>query len=185
MPKTRSAPCSENRSAQPSDSTASDYTTRVAGGAMAPEIPSASLRSDASGPGLRPGDRGRYESAGVLSRTPVHQGPVLRPGPVEAVGSLSKEVIRRVIRRHLNEVRFCYEQQLSAQPDLSGRVTVSFIIAPTGAVQSSAIRASTLGNASVDGCIAQAARRWSFPQPEGGGVVAVNYPFVLAQAGGG
>ena len=135
------------------------------------------------GPGLRPGDRGRYQAAGVFDRTPSHHGPVLRPGPIESVGSLSKEVIRRVIRRHLNEVRYCYERQLGAQPDLAGRVTVSFIIAPTGAVQSSGVRSSTLGNAGVDNCIARAARRWSFPQPEGGGVVAVNYPFVLSPAG--
>ena len=137
------------------------------------------------GPGLRGGRGGPYgDSVGVLDRRPETGGPVLRPGPIETNGSLSKEVIRRVIRRHLNEVRFCYEQQLGSQPDLAGRVTVSFIIAPTGAVQSSAVRSSTLGNARVDTCIARAARRWSFPQPEGGGVVAVNYPFVLAQAGG-
>src|SRR6185436_8578731 len=43
--------------------------------------------------------------------------PTLRPGPVDVHGSLSKEVIAREIRRHTNEVRFCYEQQLIAQPD--------------------------------------------------------------------
>ena len=34
-------------------------------------------------------------------------------------------------------------------------------------------------NASVESCIANAVRRWSFPQPDGGMPVGVNYPFLL------
>ena len=37
----------------------------------------------------------------------------VRPaGDADVRGSLSAEVIKRVIRRHMNEVRFCYEQGL-------------------------------------------------------------------------
>ena len=93
------------------------------------------------------------------------------------------EVIRRVIRRHINEVRFCYEQELNQRPDLEGRVMVSFIISPTGAVQSAAVGSSTINNARVEGCITQAVRRWTFPAPDGGGVVGVNYPFVPELSG--
>jgi TonB family protein len=110
--------------------------------------------------------------------------PRIRSGAADVRGSLSKEVIRRVIRRHINEVRFCYEQELNQRPDLEGRVTISFIISPTGAVQSSAVANSTMGNARVESCIAQAVRRWSFPAPEGGGIVVVNYPFMLTASGG-
>ena len=35
-------------------------------------------------------------------------------------GSLDREIIRRTIRRHINEVRFCYEQELAAHRDLGG-----------------------------------------------------------------
>ena len=97
-------------------------------------------------------------------------------------GSLSKEVIRRVIQRHLNEVRFCYEQALSAQPDLSGRVQVQFVITPSGVVQAASVQNSSLGAARAEQCIAQAVRRWTFPAPDGGGVVIVSYPFVLQAA---
>jgi TonB family protein len=110
--------------------------------------------------------------------------PRIRSGTADVRGSLSKEVIRRVIQRHINEVRFCYEQELNQRPDLEGRVTISFIISPAGAVQSSAVANSTMGNARVESCIAQAVRRWSFPAPEGGGIVVVNYPFMLAASGG-
>ena len=94
-------------------------------------------------------------------------------------GSLSKDVIRRVVHRHLNEVKFCYERELASRPDLSGRVSIKFLINGMGAVQSSAATDSTLGNAALDTCIAMAVRRWTFPQPEGGGVVIVTYPFQL------
>ncbi len=110
--------------------------------------------------------------------------PRIRTAEADVRGSLSREVIRRVIRRHINEVRFCYEQELAQRPDLAGRVTVSFIISATGAVQTATTSATTLNNARVEGCIVQAVRRWTFPAPDGGGVVGVNYPFLLDATGG-
>ena len=109
--------------------------------------------------------------------------PQVRGGKAEVRGSLSKEVIRRVVRRHINEVKFCYEQQLNARPDLEGRVTTKFVISPTGSVQSAIVANSSLRNQAVESCIVQALRRWTFPAPDGGGVVVVNYPFVLNAAG--
>lgn len=108
--------------------------------------------------------------------------PQIKSGAADVRGSLSKEVIRRVIRRHINEVRFCYEQELNARPDLTGRVTVKFIISPTGAVQTALVSDTSLGNQRVENCIAGAVRRWTFPAPDGGGIVIVNYPFMLEQS---
>jgi TonB family protein len=105
--------------------------------------------------------------------------PRIRSGAAMVKGSLSKEVIRRIVHRHINEVKFCYERQLAKRPDLSGRVAVKFIISGTGAVQMAAVASSTLGDPGVENCIAQAVRRWTFPQPEGGGIVIVTYPFQL------
>jgi hypothetical protein len=42
---------------------------------------------------------------------------------------------------------------------------------------------SSVDDASVGLCIAQATRRWVFPAPEGAGIVSVTYPFVLQHAG--
>jgi TonB family protein len=105
----------------------------------------------------------------------------LRAGIIETQGSLSKEVIRRVIQRRLNEVRFCYEENLRNLPELAGRVEVKFVISPAGAVQAASIAKSTLlgDDARTAQCINQAVKRWSFPAPEGGGVVIVQYPFLL------
>ncbi|MBN2672293.1 MAG: AgmX/PglI C-terminal domain-containing protein [Deltaproteobacteria bacterium] len=110
------------------------------------------------------------------------RAPQIRSGAAMVQGSLSKEVIRRIIHRHINEVKFCYERELASRPDLEGRVAIKFIISGTGAVQMAAVASSTLGNAKVENCIAQAVRRWTFPQPKGGGVVIVTYPFQLTGA---
>ena len=124
--------------------------------------------------------RGAGSLGGRRSRVPT----ITVPHPPVVRGSLSREAIRRVIRRHINEVRFCYEQGLRQRPDLEGRVTVAFIISPSGSVQSSAVASSTIGNVRVEGCATRAVQRWNFPAPDGGGIVVVNYPFMLTQSGG-
>ena len=104
-------------------------------------------------------------------------------GTAEVRGSLDKELIRRVIRQHINEVKFCYEKQLRINNKLQGRVVVQFTIAGTGKVLASMVQSSTLGDPATEQCIAQAIRRWDFPKPQGGGIVVVSYPFVLKEAG--
>ena len=61
---------------------------------------------------------------------------------------------------------------------------MKFIISPTGQVQTAALAGSTMGNPKVEQCIVEAVRRWTFPSPEGGGIVVVTYPFLLEQTGG-
>jgi metallo-beta-lactamase class B len=97
-------------------------------------------------------------------------------------GSLDKEIIRRIIRRHINEVRSCYERELTAKPELAGRILVQFTIAASGQVVASVLQSSTMDNARVESCTVQAVRRWEFPKPVGGGTVNVVYPFVLTPA---
>jgi hypothetical protein len=110
--------------------------------------------------------------------------PQVVAGRAEVRGSLDKEIIRRIIRRHINEVKYCYMKELQANPNLYGRITVQFTIAATGQVVASVVQQSTMNNAQVEGCVATAVRRWLFPKPKGGGIVIVSYPFVLRAAGG-
>ncbi|MFI5288265.1 MAG: AgmX/PglI C-terminal domain-containing protein [Polyangia bacterium] len=126
---------------------------------------------------------GYGRGAGGLGGRRSH-APDVVPGTAQVRGSLDKEIIRRVIRRHLNEVRFCYEKELLRNPNLYGRVMIEFTIAGTGSVVASVVQNSTMGNSQVEQCIAGAVRRWEFPKPQGGGIVMVSYPFVLKAAGG-
>ena len=97
------------------------------------------------------------------------------------LGSLDKELIRRVIRQHMNEVKYCYERELTRDSSLNGRVVVKFAIGGMGQVMTSAIESSTLANHNGEQCIADAVRRWQFSKPQGG-VVIVSYPFQLRPA---
>ena len=106
------------------------------------------------------------------------------PGVASVRGSLDKEIVRRIVRVHLNEVRYCYEQELPRHPDLAGRLVVQFAIAGNGQVITSVVQSSTIPNPRVGSCVTQAVRRWAFPKPEGGGLVLVSYPFQLQPAGG-
>jgi FHA domain-containing protein len=125
---------------------------------------------------------GYGRGAGRLGGRRAH-APDVVPGQALIRGSLDKEIIRRVIRRHINEVKYCYEKELTANPDLTGRVSIQFTISGTGQVVASVVQSSDMKNPSVEQCIAQAVRRWLFPKPEGGGIVIVTYPFLLKAAG--
>ena len=105
--------------------------------------------------------------------------PRIHTGNATVTGSLSREVIQRFIRRHINQLRYCYEQQLAREPSLSGQVVVRFTISPHGSVSQAAIASTTLNNPTVEQCLLRAFRRIAFPQPAGGGVVVVSYPLTF------
>ncbi len=105
--------------------------------------------------------------------------PRVTGGRATSTGALSREVIRRVIRRANNQVRHCYEQGLQQRPDLEGRVTARFTISPSGSVVTSNIVSSQLRNQGVESCVNRVVQRLSFPQPSDGGLVTVSYPFMM------
>lgn len=106
--------------------------------------------------------------------------PKIVPGRPVVQGSLDKEIIRRVVRQHRREIKYCYESELQKNKELQGRVVVRFTISATGSVVSAVVKESNLKNASVENCMAGKIRRWVFPEPKGGGIVIVNYPFNLS-----
>lgn len=94
-------------------------------------------------------------------------------------GSLDKEIIRRVVRAHIPEIRHCYNEALARDPKAQGRVILDFTIGTDGKVLGSKVGESTLKDAQAGECMRAAVAKWVFPKPEGGGVVAVSYPFLL------
>jgi TonB family protein len=107
----------------------------------------------------------------------VSRGPEVIPGTVSAKGSLDKEIIRRIVHLHMNEVKYCYDQELVRKAGLEGRLSVQFVISPFGQVISSVVQSSTMGNIHVEKCVVDAVKRWEFPKPTGGGIAIVSYPF--------
>ena len=48
-----------------------------------------------------------------------------------------------------------------------------------GSVSSAKTNATSMNNPIVENCICQRFMRFKFPQPKGGGIVIVTYPFVF------
>ncbi|MFO0728670.1 MAG: AgmX/PglI C-terminal domain-containing protein [Myxococcota bacterium] len=99
------------------------------------------------------------------------------------MGSLDKELIRRVIEAHKAQIRYCYEKELVRTPGLFGKIDMEWTITADGLVREAKPKASTMNNPEVERCIAEKIRTWEFPKPKGGGIVVVRYPFVFKTAG--
>jgi hypothetical protein len=101
----------------------------------------------------------------------------------EITGSIDRELIRRVVRSHLDQLRYCYDVQLTKNPKLSGKVAVKWVVTEQGSVSSSVVVQTTTGNNELDTCVAGRVLTWVFPKPKGGGVAVVTYPFVFKEPG--
>jgi len=105
-------------------------------------------------------------------------------GQAVIMGALDRAVIDAYIKRNLAKIRWCYEKELNKDPKLFGKIVINFIIAKTGQVSSSKVQRSTMGNENVESCVADQIKKIRFPQPKGGGIVIVNYPFVFKHSEG-
>lgn len=104
-------------------------------------------------------------------------------GEVKVQGPLDKNIVRRIVRAHIPELRDCHELGLTRDPQLGGRVVVDFAVLATGKVSESTLRESTVPDAAVGQCMAAAIKRWTFPQPDRPATVTVSYPFELSPFG--
>jgi TonB family protein len=93
-------------------------------------------------------------------------------------GSRSPESILRVIRTHVGGFRYTYEKALKERPDLGGKISLRFTIAPSGDITAIEVVASSTGDADLDDQIKDKAKRMKFDQIEKGNVT-VTYAFVL------
>jgi TonB family protein len=105
-----------------------------------------------------------------LSRTTIKSG-------------LTPQIIRHVIRQHLQAIKYCYHQELAKDPKLRGKVVVQFLIAADGKVPWAKVSRSTLGNRAVEHCIVKVVRRMRFPKNKSEKGTTVSYPFVFVPKG--
>jgi len=107
------------------------------------------------------------------------KGPIIRTAVPELNGRLPREVVQRIVRQNFGRFRFCYEQGLTRNPSLEGRVAVRFVIDRTGAVSTATAEPGGLSDQAVSRCVAQGFLGLSFPPPDGG-IVTVSYPIMLS-----
>lgn len=107
----------------------------------------------------------------------------ITPGRVVTKGGLDRDVIARVIKKYQRQIKFCYEKELTKNPNLYGKIVTFFVIAADGSVQTASVVETEMNSEPVESCIVRNIQRWRFPAPKGGGSVEVRYPWVFKSAG--
>ena len=88
--------------------------------------------------------------------------------------------ISRTMKRYTGRIKQCYERQLKGDPDLKGKVTVSFEIDTEGNVSGVGIEENSTGNAELANCIKREIGRIRFVPAPADDVEVAGYPFILA-----
>jgi len=133
----------------------------------------------------RGGGMGGYGS-GVGGLGKKGEGQIgIATAEAKVLGAIDPELIRRVIREHASQVRYCYEQQLALDPKLEGKVAIRWQIEADGRATSPQVEVAetTLRSVEVQRCIMSRIVTWPFPKPRGGGIAIVKYPWILRTSG--
>ncbi len=126
--------------------------------------------SGASGFGKGGGSFGAKGDGGVSAAT---GSPII-------LGALDRSLIDQVIKRKMSQIRYCYQRELQKNPTLAGKVVIKFTIAKDGSVSAASVKSSDLGNPGAEKCVVDRFYSMQFPEPKGGGIVLVSYPFIFS-----
>ena len=135
--------------------------------------------------------------------TPSQPEPAAPPATTQPIpelqrkGHLSSAAIQKVVRANFSSMTACYESALRRNPNLpGGKIRVKIVIAENGTVQraehepNKSASHTTLGSAlegneppmtdpGVIACVVNEFKKLTFPQPEGGIVIAT-YPLTFS-----
>ena len=100
--------------------------------------------------------------------------PKLRVGLTDTAGKIPPEVIQRIVRQNFGRFRLCYENGLKNNPELTGNVSVRFVIDRNGVASQANNGGASLPDANVVSCVVRSFNGLSFPSPENG-IVTVGY----------
>jgi TonB family protein len=115
--------------------------------------------------------------------TPREPKPSAPPPSVALLGfaSIDKDIIRRVIIANKWATERCYELALEHDPNLEGRVVVSFVIDADGTIGAVEVVDDTLEDPCVGRCVVEVGKRlWHWP-PRGSGTITITYPFLFTR----
>jgi len=96
---------------------------------------------------------------------------------------MDKDLIRKVIASHRDQVRYCYELALQRSPALAGKVAVQFMVATTGDVPMARVDFTNIASPELSDCLVSRVRSWHFPVAKEAGGYRVTYPFVFKPTG--
>ena len=114
---------------------------------------------------------------GLSSKTGIYTAGI--PSETVVLGSMDPEAIRRILREHIPQFRYCYQKELdrNAKKDITGTIKLVFTIGSSGSVSRAGVGSGSGLPRNVKGCVVGVLRGIRFPRPLGGGTVDVNQPF--------
>ena len=130
-------------------------------------------------PGVKTSGRGGGNSGYGEGGLGGRRGVTIQPGGLgeSFSGTIDREAIRRVIRENINAIRACYERELNRNPDLQGKILISWDIGERGRVMRGKVAGNDTGNAAVANCVLDRIRTYTFPEPPTSAEVTVIFPF--------
>jgi outer membrane biosynthesis protein TonB len=92
---------------------------------------------------------------------------------------MDPDVIRRILREHIPQFRYCYQKELDrkAGRDVSGTIGLIFTIGASGSVSKAGVDQTSGLPGNVKKCVVRVLKGIRFPRPLGGGKVDVKQPF--------
>ncbi|MCU0658061.1 MAG: AgmX/PglI C-terminal domain-containing protein [Polyangiaceae bacterium] len=133
------------------------------------------------GDGIPAGKAGGAPGSGTTTTVAAPKANVSGGGSVSG-GKISNA--SRVIGLARAKARACYQQGLSANPDMEGRASFTLTISGSGSVSSASVSPSGSLSGGVASCIKGALQGLSFDPPEGGtATVSGSFSFVNANKG--
>lgn len=118
-------------------------------------------------PDEAPGANSRSGSS-ERENQPSNPLPRVRTCKPVVEGKVDKEIVRRVVRVHVQEVAHCYNVALADDAGARGDFTVRFRIDATGSVVAAETVTTSVKSDKLAPCILKAVNRWTFPEPDDG-----------------
>ena len=84
-----------------------------------------------------------------------------------------------MVKRKASALRNCYERQLLADPELSGKIVMRWKVQLDGKASDVSVQSSTMKNAKVEKCMTRVIKRMRFDKPDGG-ICVIDFPFVYS-----
>lgn len=91
-------------------------------------------------------------------------------------GSIPQSLIEKILAKHLDKLRYCYEKALLSDAGIGGNVLLQWTIASSGEARNIRTLRSAISNNQMQGCINREISKIPFPKPSGGEVI-VKFPF--------
>jgi outer membrane biosynthesis protein TonB len=167
------------RGATTSASSSTDIGSTTIGGGVATNVKKADVGTQVGSlTGATVGKLAQSKGAeGLSAKRGIYTAGI--PSETVVLGSMDPDVIRRILREHIPQFRYCYQKELdrNAGKDVSGTIGLVFTIGASGHVSKAGVSQTSNLPGHVRRCVVGVLRGIKFPRPMGGGTVDVKQPF--------